>query len=371
MPLVVLAAVLAVGCDGGAVQTDHPASGGPGEVVHLPTSGDDGGAPADTGGAGGAAGKAGTAGAAGRAGAGGAAGHAGAAGSAGAGGKAGSGTTGAGGSASGGSGPGTAGGLGAAGSGAAGTQGAGGAGTVDRFAACTACEMTTCGADVPNPTQVQAHTLAAAMLCFTSTATAPDGPGKGMPRTTLCQAVLSCVHTTGCNAMNDTDCWCGIGADPALCFTPSFVRTGPCKAQIDAASESSSANDTEDRYTDYSYPGGAAFYLIDNCDQIQHARKGQLGPCQAICSGMTAAGGSGGGSGSPGAAGAGNTGGAQPSGTGGVTGASGDPGGSGGSGVAGTGAAGSDGTAGTAGTAGSAGAAGTAGGAGSAGSDGT
>jgi hypothetical protein len=232
------------------------------------------------------------------------------------------------------------------------------------------CEAQTCGADVANPSQVQMHNLAAATLCFKSTDTASAGPGKGMPRTQLCQAVLACVHRTACNTINDTDCWCGINVDPSLCFTPSYVRNGPCKAEIDAASESSMANDTEDRYTDYSYPVGAAFFLIDNCDSIQHPRPGQLGPCQAICSGMTGAAGAGGSAGASGAGGAGS----GSSGSGGSSGAPGSAGTGGSAGTAGasgtTGAGGTSSAGGTTGTAGVAGAAGATGLAGAGGDSG-
>jgi hypothetical protein len=360
LPVAFFATMLSLGCDGAAVRTNDDPSGGNGKVVLIPgqdaaVDGAGGNAPVDASAGDRAVAK--DAGARDVA----AAGHGGA-GAAGSGGAA-------------------AGSSGAAGvvttSGSAGASGAGGmsmsgggtsgaAGAMQSFAACTTCEKQVCGAmTTPPPTGNTANILAASQSCFMSPGVAAAGPAKGMPRAALCQAVLDCVHTTHCNALQDLDCWCGIGADAMACLTPSFPRNGPCKQVIENAAETTNADTLPERYYDWmGYALGAAFFLVDDCDHDARNRPGK-GPCESQCngSGGGAAGagsvgsaGVSGGAGIAGAAGGAGTNGAGAGGAGSAGGSAGDSGASGNSGSAGTaGAAGAPGTAGAAGTAGAGG----------------
>src|SRR5947207_899988 len=70
---------------------------------------------------------------------------------------------------------------------------------------------------------------------------AAAGPSMGAAKTTLCQALLKCVHQTSCPGPDDEQlllCYCGTGTDIETCTTSSgFVPTGPCEAEVAAALE--------------------------------------------------------------------------------------------------------------------------------------
>jgi hypothetical protein len=242
----------------------------------------------------------------------------------------------------------------------------------------------------------------AAMLCFTGTDVAAAGPGKGMARSKLCQDLVNCVHSTGCNAGKDEDCWCGVGADGALCAsstpTTTFQPSGACKAQVMAAAESTTSGVIAANFYDGTLASGAAFFILDDCDKYSVPKRNSTGLCLSACSAAQAATGTAGGTGSGGSGGhgtagssggtAGSSGGTAGSGDGtagssGGTAGSGDgtagsgdgtagsSGGAAGSGTAGdTGSAGDPGGAGTGATAGTTGSAGDPGGAGSGGTGG-
>ena len=136
--------------------------------------------------------------------------------------------------------------------GAAGRGGAAGSGPQDD--ACTACEKARCShpdlSHDQSPGFPYATLTAAYEVCFVGTgwpssivdpaiacrpsvsaaelgATAADGPAAGTAKTTLCQALLKCIHATACvGDANDLQCYCGEGVTFGACITPGFSPTG-------------------------------------------------------------------------------------------------------------------------------------------------
>jgi hypothetical protein len=249
-------------------------------------------------------------------------------------------------------------GAGGSGTGDSGTggSGAGGSSNDAQAAACSACEESMCETnDDPLITQSYA-------TCFDSTGTAGDGRAKGTAKTTLCQAVLACVRSTGCDKRRAEDCYCGIGIDPVPCVS-NGNPTGPCKTQIENGAESVDIGSVTSRFYQPAYASGAAMSLLRNCD-----KQTCMDDCYGTLSGAAGTSGSAGGAGTNGSTSAAGT-----NGSAGITGASGQTGSSGTSGGSGaTGAGGNGGSAAGANGSGTAGAAGTASGAaGKVASDGT
>lgn len=283
-------------------------------------------------------------------------------------------------------------GTGGAGGGSAGSQGAAGAGGAAGNAVvddpCTACEKSRCrmpdlSMDVTGPGGSIPHALlmAAYEVCFTGTgwpsaiadpaigcyggqteqgATAINGPASGTAKTTLCQALLKCVHQSNCAGGQDDEplqCYCGAGVSLMTCESAGFAPTGACVSQVAAALEltdfATSTNFTNDLCLAY----GSAFWVYGYCDLNCCETECGITPsgyedtsfCNATSSGGVS--GTGGTTGTGGVHGTGGT-----TGTGGVRGTGGA---TGTGGVIGTGGVAS--TGGTTGTAGGAGASGAAG----------
>ena len=129
-------------------------------------------------------------------------------------------------------------------SGSGGTTGAGGGGAGGgapsgdtlTYYQCTACEaMQSGGCTVP------------LRNCSTATGTAAAGPATGMNKSELCMAVVTCARRTGC-AQPDGDislCYCGpdrANQENGDCFTKG-LGTGACRAEIEAASETTTPSD--------------------------------------------------------------------------------------------------------------------------------
>jgi len=69
---------------------------------------------------------------------------------------------------------------------------------------------------------------------------AEQGPGKGAPRQDLCRDLYSCALKSGCafvSAQEAAYCYCGARGGSA-CFAAKGLANGDCKAEIEAASES-------------------------------------------------------------------------------------------------------------------------------------
>jgi len=296
-------------------------------------------------------------------------------------------------------------GTGGAGGGSAGSQGAAGAGgaagSVVADDPCTACEKSRCSmpdlsmdAGPPVNNYPHAYLVGAYAVCFTGTgwpssaggqnincvepgdhgATAISGPASGAAKTTLCQALLKCVHQSICPFLGGADdaelqCYCGTGVSLSTCESAGFNPTGACASQVAAALELTDFTTSSDFLSDICLAYGAAFYIYDTCDTNCCETECGLAPtgyedpsfCNAAATG--GASGSGGTTGTGGVHGTGGT-----TGTGGVTGTGGTIGTGG---VTSTGGViGTGGTTGTGGAPASGGTTGTGGGPGTAGAPG-
>jgi hypothetical protein len=150
--------------------------------------------------------------------------------------------------------------------------------------------------------------------CYATKDVATDGPAKGTAKATLCKAVVDCVHRTGCDvADNNFPCYCGVGVSGDDCVNPG-VAHGPCKTEIEAASESTMPQVVATRRFDNSYASGDGLGLVLLCDLPPDNPLNGSHPCTSAC--LTGAGGGGGGSGCL----ATTTGGASGTGVGGSTG---------------------------------------------------
>ena len=66
-----------------------------------------------------------------------------------------------------------------------------------------------------------------------------------------------------------TDCLCGPGADPNVCFSGAFdAMTGPCRELIAAGAESTNTTDLAVRFSQQEFAIGAAVAVIEICDQL-------------------------------------------------------------------------------------------------------
>jgi hypothetical protein len=175
-------------------------------------------------------------------------------------------------------------------------------------------------------------------ICFDTMntgATFNTGPASGSTVASLCQAVLTCVHDTGCDASDPNfPCYCGAGVDGMTCVSQGFVPAGPCREQIENGMGSNVASVVTAHQYDSSFPAGVAMGLVLLCDYpIIDSNPVIAGPCTSACFGAD------GGSGcsTAGAGGADGRNGAPDGGTGGRSGSDAGGAGAGGSGGSGGG----------------------------------
>jgi hypothetical protein len=97
---------------------------------------------------------------------------------------------------------------------------------------------------------------------------AVSGPQHGVAKTTLCQALLKCVHATQCPGAGNmqSDCYCGPGVSLSTCTAAGFSPMGMCKDQLAAAIESNQFSTAAAFFGDVCLANGAAFFLYDWCD---------------------------------------------------------------------------------------------------------
>jgi hypothetical protein len=262
---------------------------------------------------GGAAGSGGTAGQAGNAGFGGAtagsagsAGHAGASGTAGSGGTGGGGgTAGSGGSAgaagsSGSAGSGGSGGSsGSAGSGGSGGSSGGGSGPTCGNNAVDAGELcdppfsaNNCGSlhsgSKPDATlgctNIETGVCVACLMtvdgldafdCADETGNALGGPAVGQSRKALCYKLLDCMYDTDCAATDSLDCYCGLAGQ--ACQTGG--GTGLCRAELEAALETTAFAEIGARIGDPAWAGGVAVVRVDAGREMCGATCGTCQTC--------------------------------------------------------------------------------------------
>jgi hypothetical protein len=93
------------------------------------------------------------------------------------------------------------------------------------------------------------------------------------PKKALAESLLSCVRTKKCrlkggpDAFALVDCWCGT-TDFDACTGGSMPGNGDCKAEIEAASESTMAADISQRMADPAYAVGLVYQVLA-CDAQQ------------------------------------------------------------------------------------------------------
>lgn len=99
--------------------------------------------------------------------------------------------------------------------------------------------------------------------CFLDDTPITDGPGAGKKWSQLCIDTLACARRTGCAAKDPQACYCGDGVSDTTCLGQP---AGPCRAEFEAAAETTHVADVIDRLADPSYPVGAAFNLLRYCE---------------------------------------------------------------------------------------------------------
>jgi hypothetical protein len=142
------------------------------------------------------------------------------------------------------------------GAGAAGNSGAGGT-----VGVCATCESARHGND-------DSCASAASACAQLQGNTAADSPMPNVAKADVCQQLLACEHSTKCALNQVSDCLCGPGVDPVVCF-PSWTLSqagGACKDLIAAAAETSDMSEIATRISDVSYASGAAHAVIEGCD---------------------------------------------------------------------------------------------------------
>ncbi|HVZ71342.1 MAG TPA: hypothetical protein VHJ20_03120 [Polyangia bacterium] len=276
--------------------------------------------------------------------------------------------------------------------GASSTGGAGGSAPQDD--PCTACERAKCSHPSGITSVGDPYSLAfgAYAICFLGTGfpvdqggmpcsdpnllgpNASGGPAQGMPKSTLCRALMDCVHKSHCD---DIGCYCGEGVNVMSCESGAVPATGACKAEVENATEStqiSGDSGIAGQYYNRCLATASALELLGGCD-VNCCAQECLGvpndTDKGYCNAASSTDGSGGG-GTTGHTG-GSTG--QTGGSTGQTGGTGGHGGTGGSGGSSStstgGATGTGGSSSTGGITGSGGTGGVAGGGGTGGSSST
>jgi hypothetical protein len=117
----------------------------------------------------------------------------------------------------------------------------------------------------------QASCPATLTACDEAAGVAEAGPAAGQPRNVLCVSAAECARTTRCAVSAVEDCFCGAGVDPLACLTGG--ASGPCRAEFEAAAESTDAFVVAERFVDPQFALGNAVSL-STCDRDS---------CQAVC----------------------------------------------------------------------------------------
>ena len=152
--------------------------------------------------------------------------------------------------------------AGAAGSGGANTSTAGAGGSAPLT--CSACRQTGTLPGSNNCPSALTH-------CESLTGVTSGSFMPGTSRRQLCRDILDCIQRTHCaKDFNDTDCLCGANVPTGQCFMGSFeAMTGACRDVMAAGAESNLPGELSLRFSDATYPLGAAITLLENCDFVE------------------------------------------------------------------------------------------------------
>jgi cysteine-rich repeat protein len=128
--------------------------------------------------------------------------------------------------------------------------------------ACDTCSETSCQSQLD--------------ACFGLTGTAQAGPRAGTARSTLCDELRQCVRNSSCDLVTRTtegvkgayqeNCYCGTSGDS--CFDPGGDPNGSCRAQVEAALETTDPKLILERFdgTNAKYPIFAAVKTVIGCE---------------------------------------------------------------------------------------------------------
>ena len=93
---------------------------------------------------------------------------------------------------------------------------------------------------------------------------ATAGPAAGSLKSDLCLAYVTCARTTGCGAGPEEECYCGAGVPINTCLINGGA--GVCRAEAEAAGESTDAISVAERFVDPAFALGNASRLL-RCDR--------------------------------------------------------------------------------------------------------
>lgn len=113
--------------------------------------------------------------------------------------------------------------------------------------------------------------------CLGLAGRAAAGPARGAPRSALCDRLRSCVHESACDRVSRNtngvegafleNCYCGSAAD---CFGDADQANGSCRAEIEAALETTEPASILQRFddTDPRFPVFAALRALRECEAL-------------------------------------------------------------------------------------------------------
>jgi hypothetical protein len=159
------------------------------------------------------------------------------------------------------------------------------------IAACEACEKSQCSLTSPTASDDYGSATGGIdfyALCFDTPGNATQGPAMGVSLAQLCEAVLDCVHLTGCavtstglstsnSRVKNLDCYCGADVSAGACMSPGNAN-GPCKTAIENAAGTVDPQKITANYTNPYFPSddpsqpqvvnpaGAALGLVYYCE---------------------------------------------------------------------------------------------------------
>lgn len=130
------------------------------------------------------------------------------------------------------------------------------------------CE--TCEATAPGCKDLQT-------ACYELDGVATEGPAQGVAKADLCAEVIACIRKSDCayspadplSGLDDgvSGCYCGDATFAECIQQQTKAPNGPCKAEIEAAAETTTPKTVGVRGLNPSYALGGAFSLIKFCDQ--------------------------------------------------------------------------------------------------------
>ena len=118
-----------------------------------------------------------------------------------------------------------------------------------------------------------------AAFCLNLTRRTEAGPRTKVPQSTLCDELRTCVHESGCNQVERTfggqaraaleNCYCGTAG--AACFLASGAANGSCRAEVEAALETTDPAALLGRFdgADPRYPVFAALRDLLACEKTE------------------------------------------------------------------------------------------------------